>query len=101
MANSLALSLTHATFRDMMRDEVTSQTVPILLDGQTYYSAAELARDRGIARQTLWRWRHDGSVPVGRRYRGRSILFNAGEVAAIKAYANRLEPAVLPHGKSS
>lgn len=75
--------------------------MPIVLDGQTYYSAAELACDLGVTRQTLWRWRHDGNVPTGRRYRGRVILFTAGEVKEITAYANRLEPPAVTRAKSS
>lgn len=69
--------------------------MPIVLDGETYYSAAELSRDLGVTRQTLWRWRHDGNVPVGRRYRGRQVLFTFAEVQQIVGYANRLEPAAL------
>ena len=73
---------------------VTSCTMPVVVEGQTYYSAAELSRNLGVTRQTLWRWRHDGYVPGGRRYRGRVVLFNAAEAQQIAAYANRLEPAV-------
>ena len=67
----------------------------IVVAGETYYSAAELSRDLGVTRQTLWRWRHDGCVPAGRRYRGRRVLFTVAEVQQILAYANRLEPAAL------
>lgn len=63
------------------------------VDGVTYYSASEVARAAGVSRQSLWRWRTDGKVPPGRRYRDRQILFSAREVEQVKHYANRLEPA--------
>lgn len=75
--------------------------MPLVLDGETYYSTAELSRDLGVTRQTLWRWRHGGSVPAGRRYRGRQVLFTLTEVQQIVGYANRLEPATLTTSKRS
>jgi predicted DNA-binding transcriptional regulator AlpA len=68
----------------------------IAIDGVEYFSAADVEREVGVVRQTLWRWRRDRVVPQGRRYRGRAILFTRAEVEAISGYANRLEPAEPP-----
>lgn len=67
--------------------------MPVEVDGVTYYSASVVAHAAGISRQSLWRWRTDGKVPPGRRYRDRQILFTARELEQVKEYANRLEPA--------
>ena len=73
--------------------------MPTEINNVTFYSTSEVTREIGVSRQTLWRWRQDGFVPAGRRYRGRQVLFNTREVDAIREYANRLEP--LPRGTSS
>jgi hypothetical protein len=62
------------------------------LDGTTYFSAAEVAREVGVSRQTLWRWRQDRKIPTGRRYRDKQVVFTADEVGAIREFAHRLEP---------
>ena len=67
--------------------------MPVEVDGVTYYSASDVAQEVGISRQSLWRWRQDGKVPSGRKYRDRQILFTAAEIEQIRDYANRLEPA--------
>lgn len=73
--------------------------MPLEVDEMTYYSAADVVRDIGVSRQTLWRWRQDGKVPPGRRYRDRQILFTAAELEQIREYANRIEPATPGAGK--
>jgi hypothetical protein len=70
----------------------------VLIDGVTYYVAAEICRDLGVARQTLWRWRDARKIPAGHRYRGYQILFTEEEVVTIRQYANRLEPAESKSG---
>jgi transposase-like protein len=67
----------------------------IEIEGTRYYSAADIHRDLGVARQTLWRWRKDAKIPRGRRYRDRKVLFTEHEMEAIREYANRLEPVEL------
>ena len=67
--------------------------MPVEVDGVTYYSASDVAQEVGISRQSLWRWRQEGKVPSGRKYRDRQILFTAAEIEQIRDYANRLEPA--------
>jgi predicted site-specific integrase-resolvase len=71
--------------------------MPIHVEGVEYLMAADIHRELGVPRQTLWRWRKAGKVPPGRRYRDRQILFTREEVAAIRDYSNRLEPAELIH----
>jgi predicted DNA-binding transcriptional regulator AlpA len=67
--------------------------MPTQIDGVPYFSAAELVDELGISRQTLWRWRQEGHVPMGYRFRDRQILFTADEAEVIRRYAFRLQPA--------
>jgi len=62
------------------------------IDGTTYFSLDLVAREVGVSRTTLWRWRQSGIVPAGYRYRGRLTLFTVTELEAIREYANRLAP---------
>ena len=66
----------------------------IQIDGSTYIPAADVARDVGVSRQTLWRWRHARKVPGGRRYRDGQIFFTPAEFDQIREFATRLEPAL-------
>lgn len=66
--------------------------MPLLLSGDTFYTNGEAAQRAGVTRQTLWRWRSDGHIPLGRQYRGKSVLFTEEEMAEILQYANRIEP---------
>jgi len=69
--------------------------MPITLGTATYYSSADVQQELRVTRQTLWRWRRDGKIPQGRRYRDRQVLFTQEELEAIREFANRLEPAEL------
>lgn len=62
------------------------------VDGITYVSAAEIARQLGVVRQTIWRWRQRGIIPTGRRFRDRQVLYTRREVTLILRHANKLEP---------
>ena len=66
------------------------------IEGITYFSAGEVTEELGISRQTLWRWRQEGHIPPGNRYRNRNILFTAHEVEVIRQFANRVEPIAHP-----
>ncbi len=61
------------------------------INGINYLSASELLKTVSVTRQTLWRWRQEGKVPAGHRYRGRRVVFSPDEVEAIHEYANRIE----------
>lgn len=66
--------------------------MPVELKGKTFYTLGDVAEVVDVARQTIWRWKKDGKVPAGRRYRGRELLFTQDEMEEIYAYAHRLEP---------
>ncbi len=67
--------------------------MPVEIEGICYFSASDIHRQLSVSRQTLWRWRRDGKIPVGRRYRDHQVLYTQGELDEIRDYANRLEPA--------
>ena len=73
----------------------------LTIDGETYYSLRELTDLIGVSRQTLWRWRKEGRVPVGRKYRRKHVVFSEAETREIKRLADRLEPADLQHASAS
>ena len=62
------------------------------INGAVYYSSDELLPELKISRQTLWRWRREGKIPEGHRFRDGKLLFEESEVEEIRRYANRLEP---------
>ncbi len=61
------------------------------IDGTEYFTVPEVLKELRIARQTLWRWRQQGKIPVGHRYRGRNLLYTPAEIEEIRQYANRVE----------
>lgn len=77
----------------MVQPAHTKSAMAIHIEGVEYFTAADIHRDLGVARQTLWRWRKAGKIPPGRRYRDRQVVFTHEEVESIREYANRLEPA--------
>lgn len=79
--------------------EQESRPMPLEVEGVTYFASAEVARVVGVSRQTLWRWRQEGKIPAGRRYRDRQVLFTEKEMEAIRQYAHRIEP--LSNGSAS
>ena len=66
--------------------------MPTEINGIQYLSATELLERIDVTRQTLWRWRQEGKIPAGHRFRGRQVVFSPEEVLAIRKYANRIEP---------
>lgn len=62
------------------------------VNGKEYLQMTEVAEAVGVARQTLWRWRRAGSIPVGRKYRGKQIIYTLDEVEFIRGFADRIEP---------
>jgi len=66
--------------------------MPVEINGISYLTATDVLGQVPVTRQTLWRWRQEGKIPAGHRYRNRQVVFTAGEVEAIREYANRVEP---------
>jgi len=62
------------------------------ISGVRYYSTAAVLTEVDVSRQTLWRWRKDGLIPQGHRFRNGRLLFTRAEFDAILSYANRIEP---------
>lgn len=69
--------------------------MPKEIKGVDYYSASEVCEAVDVSRQTLWRWRQDGLVPAGHRFRDGQLLFTIHEYEQILAHANRVEPTGL------
>ena len=67
-------------------------TMPLTIEGVEFFSTTEVTQMLGVSRQTLWRWRAEGDVPLGRRYRRKSVVFTKVEVDEIVAFANKIEP---------
>ena len=65
---------------------------PVQIDGIAYFSATDLTAALGISRQTLWRWRRAGKIPLGHRFRDGQTFFTKEEVEEIKGFASRIEP---------
>ena len=85
------LVCSHATWRNGMEPQrMTSAGVKVA--DTTYLPATEVAKHVGISRTTMWRWRQEGKIPLGRRYRNGLILFSPAEVELVRTYADRLEP---------
>jgi predicted DNA-binding transcriptional regulator AlpA len=72
--------------------------MPTHIEGVDYFSLDEVLSDLGITRQTFWRWRKEGNVPGGHRFRDRRVLFTATELRTIREFANRIEP-IHPAGR--
>ena len=66
--------------------------MPLTIEGVCFYTNTEVADILGVSRQTLWRWRAEGGVPQGRRYRRKAVVFTQEEFDQIAAFANRVEP---------
>jgi predicted DNA-binding transcriptional regulator AlpA len=68
----------------------------IEIDRIPYYSTLDVLTAAGISRQTLWRWRQEGKVPRGNRFRNGQVLFSEAEYRAVLEFANRVEPQLIP-----
>ena len=70
--------------------------MPLTIDDVEYFSLKDLVEMVGISRQTLWRWRKQGRVPLGRRFRQRQLVFTEAELNEVSRIANMLEPVKPP-----
>ena len=69
-----------------------AQAAQIEIDGVPYYPATYVLKSLRISRQTLWKWRQEGKVSSGHRYRDRLVVFTEEEIETIREHANRIEP---------
>ena len=75
-----------------LRHLSTPMPMPKEIEGITYLHATELAEEIGVSRQTIWRWRREGKIPAGNRFRGRQVVFSPSEVEAARDFAFGVEP---------
>ena len=66
--------------------------MPIKIRGLDYFTAADVTERLQVTRQTLWRWRQNGLIPRGHRFRNRIVVFTPAEVKEIDLFANRIDP---------
>ena len=70
----------------------TATTMPLTIEGVEFFTTTEVTQMLGVSRQTLWRWRAEGNVPLGRRFRRKAVVFTKVEVDEIVAFGNKIEP---------
>lgn len=63
----------------------------ILINELRYLTASDVSDRLDVSRQTLWRWRREGKIPRGHRYR-KYVVYTPKEVEAIEAFANQIDP---------
>ena len=78
-----------------LRHLISEIIMAIEIDGVSYFSPTDLITELGVSRQTLWRWRQEGKIPAGNRFRNRMVLFTTLEAETIRDYANRIEPIMV------
>lgn len=66
--------------------------MPVDIESATYFTVGEVANMVGRNRTTLWRWRQQHRIPLGRKYCDNQVLYSAEEVALVFSYAHRLKP---------
>ena len=69
----------------------------IRIEDTDYVSSKEIVESVGVSRQTLWRWRREGKIPPGHRFRDGQVLFTTEELQEISDFANRVEPIDQPN----
>ena len=72
--------------------------MPVKIHGLEYYTVADVLERLNVSRQTFWRWRQEGKIPAGQRYRNRYVVFTPSQVRDIDDFANHLEPIDRPAG---
>jgi len=68
-----------------------THVMPTEIEGSIFYSCTDVATACNVSRQTIWRWRQEGLIPMGRSRKGRSVAFSATELEYIRAHARQLE----------
>ncbi len=68
------------------------------IDGSIFFTCTEVAKRCAVSRQTIWRWRQSGTIPVGRTSRKRTLVFTASELELIRAHASQSDGTRDPWG---
>jgi predicted DNA-binding transcriptional regulator AlpA len=68
--------------------------MPLEIDGRPFLTLSELAGAIGVSRQTLWRWRRDGKIPSGHRFRDGRVVFAETETRLVRAHSLAMTPLV-------
>ena len=84
--------LRNGTGSDDVKRTVTNGNMTVEIEGAVYFCVSDVVDRIAVSRQTLWRWRQEGKIPKGHRFRGKQVVFSAEEMEEIEAFANRLEP---------
>ena len=66
--------------------------MPLKIQGVEYYTVSDVLERLDVSRQTLWRWRQEGKIPAGQRFRNRHVVFTPQQVLDIEAFAYQLDP---------
>jgi excisionase family DNA binding protein len=69
--------------------------VPTEINGEVYYTTAEICEEVGISRPTLFRWLRQGMLKETRKNRRGWRLFTEEELNKIKAETSRIEVAEI------
>lgn len=64
------------------------------LQGRIYFTTAEVLAMAQVSRQTFWRWRSEGKIPAGHRFRAKHLLFTAEDLEIIREHAFRVDAEV-------
>lgn len=62
------------------------------INGIVFYTTQEVLKKCKVSRQTIWRWKKEGKVPKGRKFRDGKLLFTESELRSIYDFANSLIP---------
>ena len=75
-----------------MEHSATLSLMGLEIEGTAYLAVSSLLKELDISRTTLWRWRTEGKIPQGHRFRDGKVVFTEAEAEQIRQFANRIEP---------
>ena len=64
--------------------------MPVRINGQKYFRTAEVCRETGISKATLFRWLNNNIIEQSNRDRRGWRLFSEEELASLKEEASRV-----------
>lgn len=77
------------------------RTMPIVIEGRTYYRTAEVCQLAGISRSTIFRWLREGSfTDVEKVDRRGWRLFSEYDLVRLKAEVNQVRPNTPANGRN-